>query len=311
MTKIKDLDIPTIGDALREGSRCLRDVGLPSASLEVALLLGMATGLDRLALHTRTATPLTSEQVRGFLDLMERRARREPLQYITGHQEFMGLDFEVTPAVLIPRADTEILVETVLDAEEDRGAEDRRSEEHAVEDEASPEPVWLADVGTGSGAIAIALASYLPYLHVVAVDLSEEALAIARRNAESHGVADRITFLPGDGLAPLAPYRGKFRYLVSNPPYILDEEVLALEPEVRDWEPRMALTPGEDALHWYRIFAEHAHESLLPDGMLAMEVGMGQSQDVVALLTRSTKWRAAEIRSDLGGIERVVYARRA
>jgi release factor glutamine methyltransferase len=305
MTQLQPQTIPTIGDALREGSRCLRDIGLPSASLEVALLLGMATGLDRLGLHTRTATPLTSDQAAAFLTLMERRAKREPLQYITGHQEFMGLDFEVTPAVLIPRADTEMLVETILDAEEERGSEERGSLD------ASPAEVWLADVGTGSGAIAIALASYLPYLRVVAVDLSEEALAIARRNAEAHGVADRITFLQGDGLAPLAPYRAKLRYLVSNPPYILDEEVLTLDPEVRDWEPHMALTPGSDPLYWYRIFATQGADYLQPDGMLAMEVGMGQSQEVVGLLERTGLWQPAEIRKDLGDIERVIYAVRA
>lgn len=301
MTQLQPQTIPTIGDALREGSRCLRDIGLPSASLEVALLLGMATGLDRLGLHTRTATPLTPEQASAFLALMERRAKREPLQYITGHQEFMGLDFTVSPAVLIPRADTEMLVEAILDAEEERGSSGHEA----------GEKVWLADIGTGSGAIAITLASYLPYLHVLAVDLSEEALAIARRNAEAHDVADRITFIQGDGLAPLEPHRAKLRYLVSNPPYILDEEVLALEPEVRDWEPRMALTPGSDSLHWYRIFAAQGASYLQPDGMLAMEVGMGQSQDVAALLAESGHWQPAEIRSDLGGIERVVYATRA
>lgn len=305
MTQLQPQAIPTIGDALREGSRCLRDIGLPSASLEVALLLGMATGLDRLGLHTRTATPLTPEQASAFVSLMERRAQREPLQYITGHQEFMGLDFEVTPAVLIPRADTEMLVETILDAEEERGSS------RPEDGEEVGEPVWLADVGTGSGAIAISLASYLPYLHVVAVDLSEEALAIARRNAETHGVSERITFLQGDGLAPLEPYRGKFRYLVSNPPYILDEEVLTLEPEVRDWEPHLALTPGSDPLHWYRIFASQAAPYLQADGMLAMEVGMGQSQEVAGLLEAAGPWEPAEVRSDLGGIERVVYAARA
>ncbi len=304
MTNLQIQTIPTIGDALREGSRCLRDIGLPSASLEVALLLGMATGLDRLALHTRTATPLTPEQAAAFLSLMERRAQREPLQYITGHQEFMGLDFEVSPAVLIPRADTEMLVETILDSEEERGVATSDS------DADISEPVWLADIGTGSGAIAISLAAYLPYLRVLAVDLSEEALAIARRNAEAHGVADRITFLHGDGLAPLAPYLGTLRYLVSNPPYILDEEVLALEPEVRDWEPRMALTPGSDPLHWYRVFASQGADYLQPDGMVAMEVGMGQAQDVASLLAEAGHWEPAGVRADLGGIDRVVYANR-
>lgn len=301
MTNLSPLEIPTIGDALREGSRCLRDVGLPSAGLEVALLLGMATGLDRLGLHTRTATPLSSEQAFAFRALLERRMRREPLQYITGHQEFMGLDFEVTPAVLIPRADTETLVETVLDAEEERGMS--RSE--------PPDAVWLADVGTGSGAIAVTLASYLPYLRVLAVDLSEEALAVARRNAEAHGVADRITFLHGDGLAPLEPYQGQLSYLVSNPPYIHEEEILALEPEVRDWEPRMALTPGGDPLHWYRLFARRGADYLTSDGMLVLEVGMGQAPEVVALLSEAGAWRPAEVRSDLGDIERVLFARRA
>lgn len=297
--------IPTIGDALREGSRCLREIGLPSASLEVALLLGMATGLDRLGLHTRTATPLSTDQADAFRALMERRLRREPLQYITGSQEFMGLDFEVNPAVLIPRADTEMLVEAVLDSEEDRGANAPLSA-----DAPDAEPIWLADVGTGSGAIAIALASYLPYLRVLAIDLSEDALAVARRNAERHEVAERITFLHGDGLAPLEAHRGRLDYLVSNPPYILDEELLTLDPEVRDWEPRMALTPGADALHWYRRFAEEGEAYLKPGGMLAMEVGMGQAEAVAALLDQAGDWQPAELRKDLGGIQRVVTARR-
>lgn len=303
MTNLHPQAIPTIGDALREGSRLLRDIGLPSASLEVALLLGMATGLDRLALHTRTATPLTPAQIAQFISLVERRAKREPLQYITGHQEFMGLDFIVSPAVLIPRADTEVLVETLLDAEEERGVSEASSG-------GKPDTVWLADIGTGSGAIAVTLAAYLPYLQVVAVDLSEEALAIARRNAEAHGVANRIRFLHADGLTPLEAYRGQLRYLVSNPPYILDEEVLTLEPEVRDWEPRMALTPGSDPLHWYRLFAAQGAKYLEPGGMLAVEVGMGQAQAVARLLDQAGAWEKPEVRKDLAGIERVVYAKR-
>lgn len=284
--------MPTIGDALYDSSRQLLDAGIQTGSLEASLLLGQATGLDRLRLITSTADPLGDEDWGRFQELLARRLRREPLQYILGETEFMGLRFVVTPDVLIPRPDTESLLETILDLEEERG--DTR-------------PIRAADIGTGSGVIAIVLAKSLPYLTMVATDVSSSALAVAHANARAHEAQDQIDFRQGDGLAPLD---GKFRYLVSNPPYIAEPEVAGLEPEVRDFEPHLALTPGQDPLHWYRTFAGAGANFVEPGGYLVVEVGMGQAAEVAALLEASPHWEDIGGRKDLGGIERVVYARR-
>lgn len=286
--------MPTIGDALYASSRQLLDAGIETGSLEASLLLGRATGLDRLGLITRTAEPLAPEAEEAFEALLTRRIAREPLQHILGETEFMGLPFGVSKDVLIPRPDTEILVEAVLDLEEERGSAPSRR---------------LADMGTGSGAIAVSLAKYLPYLAVVATDVSPAALAVARANALRHGVAAQIDFREGDGLAPLAGER--FDYLVSNPPYIPAETVSTLEPEVRDYEPHLALTPGADALVWYRRFASEGARLVAPGGYLAVEVGAGQAMQVAALLEGSPAWESPTMRKDLAGIARVVVARRA
>ncbi|HEY9721838.1 MAG TPA: peptide chain release factor N(5)-glutamine methyltransferase [Oscillatoriaceae cyanobacterium] len=284
--------MPTIGDALYDSSRQLLDAGIQTGSLEASLLLGQATGLDRLRLITSTAEALTDEAWDRFQDLLSRRLRREPLQYIMGETEFMGLRFVVSPEVLIPRPDTEILVETILDLEEERG---------------ETAPIRAADVGTGSGAIAVVLAKSLPYLTMVATDVSTGALAVAHANAKAQEVAAQIDFRQGDGLAPLD---GQFRYLISNPPYIAEREVEGLEPEVRDFEPHLALTPGQDPLHWYRTFAEAGASYVERGGYLVVEVGMDQAPEVTALLEASPHWEGVDARKDLGGIERVVFARR-
>jgi release factor glutamine methyltransferase len=285
--------LKTIGDTLYQSSRQLLDAGIDTGSLEASLLLGRATGFDRLGLITRTADTLTSEQSAAFEDLMARRLTREPLQYILGETEFMGMVFEVSPSVLIPRGDTETLVEAVLDLEEER---------------MDASPIVIADIGTGSGAIAVALAKSLPYVHVLATDVSPEALAIAQRNAKRHDVDDQITFRQGDGLATLD---GPVRYLVSNPPYVDAADMPGLEPEVRDYEPHLALTPGADALKWYRIFAEAGAQFVEPGGYLAVEVGAGQARQVAGLLEALPQyWEKPVIKDDLGRIERVVIARR-
>lgn len=287
---------PTIGDALHQGSAHLREAGVGSGNIEAALLLSMATGLDRLGLINYMSRELSAGELTEFEALINRRSKREPLQHITGKTEFMGLEFEVSPAVLVPRPDTEILVEAVLDIEEGEG---------------SREDVLIADMGTGSGAIAVSLASYLQYAKVIAVELSPEAAAIAEANIERHEVGDRVELVLGDGLAPLQAYAGKLSYLVSNPPYIPQEDIPGLEPEVRDFEPRMALTPpGDDPLLWYKRFASEAGALLQPGGMLAVEVGIHQAEPVKALL-EAHGWQDISVHSDLGGIERVVTARRA
>lgn len=284
--------MPTIGDALYQSSRKLLDAGIDTGSLEASLLLGRATGLDRLRLINRTAEELGTADWDQFQVLLERRLKREPLQYILGETEFMGLVFEVTPQVLIPRPDTESLVEAILDLEEEAG---------------ESEPIRVADVGTGSGAIAVSLAKSLPYMQIVATDISPEAIAVARLNAERHEAQDQITFRQGDGLAAL---EGTFRYLVSNPPYIAEGDLPGLEPEVRDYEPICALTPGEDPLRWYRTFANEGAAFVEPGGWLAVEVGAGQATAVGELIEASGHWEELVVKHDLAGIERVVMARR-
>lgn len=283
----------TIGEALLGGSQRLKNAGIASCGLEAALLLARVTGLDRLKLITRSTSELSAAEQAAFRALLDRRAAREPFQHLVGVQEFMGLEFVVTPDVLIPRPDTEILVETVLDRFETLGVSGG----------------LVADLGTGSGAIAVALARYLPNLTVVATDVSEAAIAIARKNAGTHGMADRITFLQGSGLTPLSPYEGRLVVLVSNPPYVAEALREALDPEVRDHEPALALFAPEDGLYWYRVLAEGAAPLLAPGGAIALEVGAGQAEAVVELL-HSHGWQAPEIREDLAGIARVVMAGR-
>ncbi|HEY9765590.1 MAG TPA: peptide chain release factor N(5)-glutamine methyltransferase, partial [Chroococcales cyanobacterium] len=230
--------IQTIDEALRKGSRALLGAGIGSGALEASILLGMATGMDRLALITNPNRLLAPEEIAFFCGKIEKRLHREPLQHIRGKQEFMGLDFIVTRSVLIPRPDTEILVEEVLD----------RCQENSA-------PLLL-DIGTGSGAIAVSIASYLPSAKITATDLSPEALEVAKRNALKHGVS--IDFLLGPDFDPLEErggYEGFFDFLVSNPPYIPSEEISTLEPEVRDFEPILALDGGKDGLDLYRRFA--------------------------------------------------------
>lgn len=290
---------PNIGDALRHGSARLRALDLQSADLEAALLLGLATGLDRLNLITRTATQLPEDQWAAYQDLLSRRERRQPLQYITGKQEFMSLDFEVGEGVLIPRPETEHLVEGVLDLEEEQGSPGEGHGRLAI------------DIGTGSGAIAVALASYITSLRVVATDVSAPALEIAERNAQRHGVADRVEFRLGAGLDAVADLGGKADYLVSNPPYIPSGEVALLEPEVRDWEPMQALDGGPDGLAMLRELVAGGPRLLKPGGYLLSEVMAGQAAQVVPMLESAGGWEDVRTISDYGGHERVVVARRA
>ena len=294
MTRFELAPETPIGDALRGASKSLRQAGVGSGNLDASLLLGKVTGLDRLHLLQHVARPLLDEELTVFLDLVMRRSSREPLQYILGATEFMGLDLELTADVLIPRGDTETLVEAVLDHEESVGPR---------------EEARFADIGTGSGAIAVALASYVRYFRGHAVDVSPAAALIARRNLARHDLSERVTVVEGDGLSPLENLAGTFDYLVSNPPYIAGELAETLEPEVRDHEPHLALFPGEDALFWYRRFAMEGARFLRPGGVLAVEVGAGQAPDVEQLLAASG-WRLLETRSDLAGIARVVVAAR-
>lgn len=231
---------------------------------------------------------LSPKQMDHYDELLARRARHEPMQYILGEQEFYGLRLRVTPAVLIPRPETEHLVEAVLE----RVPRDRA--------------LRIADIGTGSGAIALALAIHLPLAQVDAFDLSPEALAVAEGNARALGLENRVRFIHSD----LLQAAGTERYdcIVSNPPYVSSAETL--EPQVARWEPHTALFAGPDGLAVYRRLLPQAAGRLLPGGLLALELGAGQQEAIRALFADEEAWTEPEFLPDLRGIDRVALARR-
>lgn len=256
--------------------------GIDSARLEAELLLSATLELDRVGLYVNFERPLNPDELTSFRERVRRRAQREPLQYILGETEFWSLTFAVGPAVLVPRADTEILVEEALSRIE--GA------------------ARVIDVGTGSGAIAIALAHEKAAIQMTALDCSEAALEVARSNADRHGLAERIHFVSGD-LAVLPS--GPFEMIVSNPPYIPSGDWQGLMPEVRDHEPRLALDGGADGLQAYRQLAAQAGELLTPGGWLLVEVGINQATEVGALFADVGLVEVGQ-RDDYAGIPRVV-----
>jgi len=260
--------------------------GVENSRLEAEWLLCAATGLDRVGLYLHFEKPLNSDELTSFRAMVARRGRREPLQHILGSQEFHGLEFEVSSDVLIPRHDTETLVD---------GALARK-----------PDALTLLDIGTGSGCIAVALARLLPNATVTASDISPAALTVARRNAGRNEVT--IEFLAGSLLEPVAGRR--FDLIVSNPPYIPTTDISQLEPEVRDFDPRNALDGGPDGLDFYRMLIPAALAHLNPLGWLLVEVGAGQAPAVAELFRSCSGYAPVETAHDPGGIERLVGAQR-
>ena len=264
--------------------------GVESARLDAELLLADTLGLTRVELYTNYDRPLQKEEVDRFRDLLRRRAMREPVAYILGRREFWSLDFEVDRRVLIPRPETETLVEAALEV---LGAR------------TSGAAPALLDLGTGSGALAIALAVEIPALRVVATDIAAAALEVAPRNAARHDVADRIDFRQGDLYAAVREDE-RFDAVVSNPPYCRRAELAGLEPEVREWEPGCALVSGTDGMDVTRRIVAGAGKFLAPDGWLLVEVGT-QAEDVRDLMTKE-RWRDVRAFDDLAGRVRVVGA---
>jgi len=283
----------TIGELARHGTALLSHAGIELAAQETAWLLEQALRMTQLELRLNESQAVEGERLGRAQALLARRAGREPLQYLLGTQEFCGLEFEVEPDVLIPRSETEGLVEAVT-----RLASGNR-------------PV-IADIGTGSGCIAVSLARRLPRAALYATDCSAAALRVARRNAERHGVAANITWLDGDLLGPLRSngLSGRVNVIVSNPPYIAEREWEALQPEVRLFEPRIALAGGEDGLAVYRRLVQEAPEFLSAGGWLIMEVGQGQAESVRMLLDTTKQYGVVDVRPDQAGIDRVVCARK-
>jgi len=282
--------MPTIHELLSEAIPKLETAGVDTPRLDAEVLLAHVLGRNRGWVWAHPEVVLSVEDEEHFRALLERRVRREPLAYLLGEWEFYGRPFFVTPDVLVPRPETELLVEAVV-----KWARER-------------EAATLADIGAGSGAIAVTLALELPKVQVVAVDLSPAALAVTRRNAERHGVLDRLMLLEGDLLEPvrqagLPPLDA----IVANLPYIAEEEYPTLMPEVRDHEPSLALRAAEGGLALIRRLIGDAPPLLARDGLLALEVGAGQADAVVDLL-RESGWRHIRVIEDYGGIPRHMLA---
>lgn len=278
----------TLLDYLRLTTDFLAAKKIDSARLDAELLLGEVLGLARVQLYTNFERPLAREEVDRYRELVRRRAAREPVAYILGRREFWSLDFEIDRRVLVPRPDTELLVELAV---------------AALQTRAGAATLHVADVGTGSGAVAVAIAKEVPNARVVATDKSQAALEVAPRNADRHGVADRIEFVSGDLCAPLRG-REPFDLIVSNPPYVKADEVAALDPEIRDWEPRLALVSGADGMDATRALVESALQVLAPGGSLWVEVG--SQAGAVRECFVSNGYADVRVHRDLAGSDRVV-----
>ncbi len=271
----------------------LRREGLSEARREAASLLAHAIERDRTFLLTHDDERLSYESARLFRALVERRARGEPLQYIRGQQEFYSLDFEVTPDVLIPRPETELLVEAAL-----RLLDERQAEEALV-----------CDVGTGSGCIPVTILHEREGVRAVGLDISEAALGVAARNATRHEVRERLALVTSDCFDALDERRARFNLIVSNPPYVAEGALAGLQREVRDHEPRVALTPGADGLSIIRRLLVESAKFLKTGGHLLMEIGYDQ-HEAVRQLTDERTWQLLDIHKDLQGIPRTVALRK-
>src|SRR5580704_8859742 len=288
--------------AFKTGIARLRDAEVPSYTLAAELLLLHVVGRDRTWLYSHPEDEITSAQEHRFLSLVERRTAGEPTQYLTGKQEFWGLEFEVTPDVLIPRPETEHVIEVALDRLAVR--EIRAGRKQTL----SGEGLRIADIGTGSGCIAVALAKDLPGAKFLATDISPAALEVAQRNAARHNFADRIEFTLSNLLDEI-PSSQRFHLIASNPPYIGRREGPTLQREVRDHEPEVALYGGEEGYELYAGLITQSAEHLDPSGILVLELGH-DSLPAVQPLFDAPEWTHVGVTNDLAGIPRVIAAER-
>lgn len=273
--------------AIQTAAQRLQDAHVGSPRMNAELLATFVLGCDRAYLYAHGDRSLTKDEIARYDDALGERARGVPAQYITGHQEFWGMDLIVSPAVLIPRPETEHVIETVLDLAREHG------------------PQRVVDVGTGSGCIALALAKELPRAEIHATEVSAEALEIAHANAARHQLEQRIKFHQADLLAGME--EGAFDYVISNPPYIGDWEADSVEAQVRRFEPHLALFAGPSGLEVFARLIPQAQKVLRPGGWLVVEMGHSSRDRVCELLV---DWEEIRVTNDLQGIARVVAARR-
>ena len=318
---------PDVESFLASGTLLLEQAGIETARLDAECLLGAVLGRPRWQLRLEPHRRLSVEEFGQTLRLLQRREQREPLAYILGTREFWSLPLSVSSEVLVPRPETETLVEAaltawgVLSAEcRDAGAECRvpsaqlqapSAKRQAPSDGGREAGPTIVELCTGSGAVAVALATELPTARILATDVSWRALRVARANAEQHGVAQRITFLRGDLCCALDGHlpEGSADLVVANPPYIPTSELVTLMPEVQ-WEPRLALDGGADGLRAARQIVETSPARIRPGGFLLLEIGAEQAEAVQALVAAAGRWEPARVRCDLAGRPRVVVARR-
>jgi release factor glutamine methyltransferase len=307
---------------------------VPSPRLNAELLLQFVLGRDRAYLYAHPERELTADEQAEYNEAIAQRARGCPTQYITGHQEFWGLDLLVSPAVLIPRPETEHVVETVLELVHRYYAEHKHiseGQDTAACAHLDSGHVRIVDVGSGSGCIALALASELPQAEIHGCDISDEALEMSRVNAARLGLADHVFFRNSDLLeaylrseaasapatmgtaalapAPTSPDR-QFDFVVANPPYVGESEADKVQKQVRDFEPRIAVFCGTEGMDVYRRLVPQARQALRPGGWLVMEIGFSSEEKVKALLASYDVWADVQVTPDLAGIPRVLAARK-
>ncbi len=285
----------TVGRLLQWTADYLQQHGSESPRLEAEVLLAHARGCQRIELYTSFADPASEELRTKFRDLVRRRAEGMPVAYLVGHREFYSLDFRVTPDVLIPRPETELLVMTVLDWIKAHGPREQ--------------PIEVADVGTGSGIIAIAVARHAPGARVTAIDVSASALAVAKDNARRLGVSERIEFVESDFLAAIPPTR-KFDCIASNPPYVSTAELALLPREVKAYEPELALLAGPSGTSAIERLIPEAAERLASEGSLLLEISPMLQQRVEMLIASEERLAPGQTVKDLAGLARVVQAKR-
>ncbi|HCX78560.1 MAG TPA: peptide chain release factor N(5)-glutamine methyltransferase [Firmicutes bacterium] len=281
----------TARELMLEAVAKLKEAGIDKPWFEAQLLLGWVLGKDQAAVLTHDEIALSDQQAQLFRQGVEERRKRKPFAFITGIKPFLHWDFCVNEDVLIPRPETEILVELAVQ-ELNKGF--------------PGQSVLVADIGAGSGAIGLSMLMLLPAARLYAVDCSILALKVAQKNAEKFGLVERAIFLPGDLLAPLEQLRGQFACIVANLPYVAAREYADLQPEISGYEPREALVSGADGLCHYRRLLRQAADYLLPGGLLFVEIGSTQAQEVQRLF-RSGGFAAPQVEKDLAGLARIVW----
>ncbi len=282
----------TCGEALAWGRTYLEACHIETARLDAEVLLAHCLGRERTELYCARQDVLTQRERVRFKELVARRGAHEPVAYLTGSREFWSIPFAVRAGVLIPRPETEFVVETAL--------------RYAQPDVRRPPLCQVLDVGTGSGNIAIAVATNLTCAAIVAVDISTGALEVAQTNARACGVADRINYIQSDLLQALNAGRARFDLLLCNPPYVATDEWASLPETVRCYEPREALDGGSDGLQFYRRLSVEGRQYMPAGGVAIVEVGDRQAGEVCRLFERSMRWRCVEVIKDYSGVERVV-----